>query len=366
MTQITLGQIVADFETSLATAMAVGATSATLLSADYDDFVEIPPGRYFLTIDGNNSSKEHISCDLNAEALTNIKTLSRQGTETAGCVRPHRVGAKVVLTDFAHIKKINDLLDGTTDFDPSVVLAYSGTANISSDHQLATKLYVDTGILQGAADAGKTTKGIAFLSTGPASATGPIAVGDNDVRVSPVSLASLTTGVVAALVGNGGTASSGNKYVTEVGGFVYAPVGMISPYSGTTAPSGWLIADGSTVSQTTYAALYAITGHTFGTDPGSGNFILPNLKGRIPVGIDSATFASLGATGGEEKHQLSISEMPAHDHPGSYAVYPSSGTKGPAYFESTSAQTGNVVSQGGTASHNNLQPYIALNYIIKY
>jgi hypothetical protein len=244
MTQITLGTVVADFETSLATAMAVGATSATLLAADDDDFNEIPPGRYFLTIDGNNSQKEHISCDLNAEALTNIKTLSRQGVEVAGCVRPHRVGAKVVLTDFAHIKKINDLLDGTTDFDPSIVLAYSGTANITSDHQLATKLYVDTGVLQGAADASKTTKGIAFMSTGPASATGPIAVGDNDTRIP-------TQDENDALVGSSGTASSSNKYVTEIDVSSTATADKIVRLTGPQYPA----ADGSEI---TGAQLFTI------------------------------------------------------------------------------------------------------------
>src|SRR5574343_1136392 len=113
MSQISLGKIIADFETSLATPMAVGATSVTIQGATDDDGVALPTGRYFLTIDGNNSSKEHISCTLTSTNLTDIKTVSRQGTETSGCLRAHRVGAKVVITDFAHIKKINDLLDGT-------------------------------------------------------------------------------------------------------------------------------------------------------------------------------------------------------------------------------------------------------------
>lgn len=208
MSQATLAKIVADFETSLATAMAVGATSVTIQSATDDDGVALPTGRYFFTIDGNNSSKEHISCTLTSTSLTDIKTLSRQGIETSGCLRAHRVGAKVILTDFAHIKKLNDLLDGTTLLDPSVVLAYSSTASITGTHQLATKDYVDSGILQGAADASTTVKGIAFMSTGPLSATGPIAVGTNDPRLP-------TQAENDALAGTSGTPSSTNKFVTN-------------------------------------------------------------------------------------------------------------------------------------------------------
>ena len=59
--------------------------------------------------------------------------------------------------------------------------------------------------------------------------------------------------------------------------------GMITLWSTTTAPTGWLLCDGATVSQATYAALYAVIAHTFGADPGGGNFILPNFKGKVPV-----------------------------------------------------------------------------------
>lgn len=208
MSQVILGKIIADFETSLATAMAIGATSVTIQSATDDDGVALPTGRYFLTLDGNNSSKEHISCTLTGTNITDIKTLSRQGIETSGCLRTHRVGAKVVLTDFAHIKKINDLLDGTTQFDPSVVFAYSGTASITGPHQFATKDYVDGVAVAGSPNASTTVKGVAFMSTGPSSATGPIAVGSNDARLP-------TQEENDALAGTSGTPSSTNKFVTN-------------------------------------------------------------------------------------------------------------------------------------------------------
>lgn len=178
-----LGKIVADFTTNLAAAMAVGATTATLQSATDDDGIALPAGHYFFAIDGNNSQKEHISCDLSGVNLTNIKTLSRQGVEVAGCVRTHRTGSTVTLTDFAHIKYIADLISGTTTLNASTPLGYDGTASITTNNQLATKAYVDGVAVAGAPDAAAATKGITRLSVAAASATIPVAVGDNDYRI---------------------------------------------------------------------------------------------------------------------------------------------------------------------------------------
>lgn len=138
MTQL-LGRIIADMETSLAVKMAIGATTGTLQSATDKDSVALPTGRYFFTIDRNNSAKEYISCTLTGTALTNIKTISRQGVETSGTLREHRVGANVIISDFAHIKKINDLLDGTTNLDANTPLAYDGTVTPTLPNQLMTR-----------------------------------------------------------------------------------------------------------------------------------------------------------------------------------------------------------------------------------
>lgn len=203
-----LGTIVADFQTQLATAIEIGGTTATLQSATDDDGTSLPAGRYFFTIDGDNTAKEHISCELSGTSLTSIKTVIRQGTETSGVVRKHRVGATVTITNFKHIKAINDLLDGTTDFDASTPLKYDGTASITDDDAFATKAYVDGVAIAGAADASTSTKGISKMSVAPASPTEPIAVGDNDPRVP-------TTDENDALAGTSGSPSSSNKYVTE-------------------------------------------------------------------------------------------------------------------------------------------------------
>jgi len=143
-----LGTILADFTTALSTDIAVGGTTATLSSATDDDGVALPSGRYFFTLDGSNSSKEHISCDLVGTALTNIKSLSRQGVETTGTVRKHRIGTSVSLTDFGHIKFINDLVSGTTTLNSLSPLGYDGAPASLAGNQLATVTYV-LGVVNG-------------------------------------------------------------------------------------------------------------------------------------------------------------------------------------------------------------------------
>lgn len=160
-----LGKILADFTTSLATALAVGGTSATLQSATDDDGVALPTGTYYFALDGGTSNKEHIQCTLTGTALTSIQSVSRQGTLTSGVVRKHRVGCSVALTDFAYIMFMQDLLAGTTDLNASVPLKYDGTATISNANHLATKAYVDGVAVSGAPNADTTTKGIVELAT---------------------------------------------------------------------------------------------------------------------------------------------------------------------------------------------------------
>jgi len=201
-----LGKIIADFQTSLATTIAVGGTSGTLVSNTDDDGVTLPNGRYFFTIDGGNTFKEHISCTLTGKEMTDICSVSRQGVETSGAVKSHRVGATIIITDFAHIKKLNNLLDGTTDLDADNPLKYDADPSITNDAELATKKYMDAVANAGSPDASTSAKGIAKLSVAPASSTDPIAVGTNDPRIP-------TADQKAALAGTG-TPSSSNKYVT--------------------------------------------------------------------------------------------------------------------------------------------------------
>ena len=90
-----LTKIIADFSTSLATKIAIGGTTATLQSATDGDGVALPAGEYTFSINGDNSQKEYIVCTLSGTALTAIKNVTRQGVQSSGTVRTHRVGFSI-------------------------------------------------------------------------------------------------------------------------------------------------------------------------------------------------------------------------------------------------------------------------------
>ena len=149
------------------------------------------------------------------------------------------------------------------------------------------------------------------------------------------------------------------------------PTGTISAYGASTAPTSWLLCDGAAVSRTTYAALFAIISTTYGAGDGSTTFNVPNLKGRVPVGLDAAQteFDALAETGGTKTHTLVTSEIPAHTH-----TVPERGKvgAGDAATQPRAAAGANDAidvpatgSTGGGGAHQNLQPYLVINYIIK-
>ena len=153
------------------------------------------------------------------------------------------------------------------------------------------------------------------------------------------------------------------------------PVGVITAYAGDTPPNGWLLCDGSAVSRTTYANLFSVLGTKCGAGDGSTTFNLPNIKGRSLVGVDpnDTDFNVVGATGGEKTHTLTINEMPSHNHSTVYMCSFEGGNQntrtGYGYNEVAlnKSSYGNSVSNTGEGqAHNNLQPYIVMNYIISY
>jgi len=97
----------------------------------------------------------------------------------------------------------------------------------------------------------------------------------------------------------------------------FLPVGSICIYSGQTAPSGWLLCNGSAVSRTTYARLFSTISTIYGTGDGTTTFNLPNLEERIPVGKTSSTI--LGNSGGNSSITLSTNQLPSHTHTGTTA-----------------------------------------------
>lgn len=204
----------------------------------------------------------------------------------------------------------------------------------------------------------------------------------------------------------------------------FLPAGMIVQYVGATAPTGWRFCDGSTYngSDTTYAALWAAVGTTYGGS-GVGAFKVPDLRGRVPVGYglgDGLTNRALGTNGGTENHLLTAAEIPSHVHNQGTLATSTTGEHGHTFTASTNHQhrlevqkttnashthnvngtaaagmsspsgttgayndfvevgsttlangghshtiTGDTGSVGGGGSHNNMQPFVVVSYLIK-
>jgi len=145
-------------------------------------------------------------------------------------------------------------------------------------------------------------------------------------------------------------------------------IGEIIAYAGATSPDvvRWLPCDGASLLRADYPDLFAVIGTTYG----SGDvlhFNLPDLQGRAALGAGSGsglTPRTLGDTGGEEDHILSVGELASHSHTtGNSALL---GTSAPPPFDALGpnplpAVTGNT---GSDNPHNNMQPFLAINYLI--
>jgi microcystin-dependent protein len=144
----------------------------------------------------------------------------------------------------------------------------------------------------------------------------------------------------------------------------------------TFAPRGWALCAGQLLPINQNQALFALLGTTYGGN-GQTTFALPDLRGRVVVGVGQGTAGSeyqLGSTGGQESVKLTVGQLAAHAHPVRANSDPSS-TKNPvdavparggAYAATQNAKMNTVMlgKSGGGQAHENRQPYLSLNYII--
>jgi len=205
--------------------------------------------------------------------------------------------------------------------------------------------------------------------------------------------------------------------VINIGGapMVTVPIGGMIQWFTDTAPSGFLLCYGQALSRTTYSALFAVIGTTFGSGDGSTTFNLPDLRGRLPLGQDDMGGSSanrvtdsdaddLGGVDGDETKTIAEANLPIHSHAagtltggahthtlshikennGSPGIYPwadsilvsqgnndnpgrnTMGADARADSGGAVAITGSTASTGSGTAMDVMNPFITVNYIIKY
>ena len=190
-----------------------------------------------------------------------------------------------------------------------------------------------------------------------------------------------------------GDTTAANVYATQfylrglLNNYLLIPYGTIIQSAAVTVPDGWLLCDGASILKATYLNLFNAIGYVYG---GSAlNFNVPDMRGRVAVGTGDGDGAGtektnrvLGTFGGEETHTLSVAEMPSHSHT-SNSTIDSTGGYGLIYYDTHSTQHAEVNDgvepnlyqtpialaindTGSDTPHNNMQPFLVLNYLIKY
>lgn len=162
------------------------------------------------------------------------------------------------------------------------------------------------------------------------------------------------------------------------------PVGSLQAYAGASAPTGWLLCDGSEQPIGTYAELYSVLGTTYGTltngsgSAGSTHFRLPDLRGRMPIGAGNDASAENGATrtrgskGGDTRmpqhsHQVRVNSF-AGDRQIAAGPLGADGDKYSFSDSGNDASTSTALlyaANSGSGTGDNMPPFLVTNYIIK-
>lgn len=163
-------------------------------------------------------------------------------------------------------------------------------------------------------------------------------------------------------------------------------IGVIKIFAGNFAPRGWAFCNGQSLPIQQYAAVYSLLGTTYGGN-GTSYFNLPDLRGRAPIHFgqgNGLTNRTIGEVGGTESVTLDSTNMPAHTHnlsvsnANSTNHQPASGNSIAAPMDingdvakgfntsapNTALSSTTITSTGGSLPHPNMQPYMAVNYII--
>ena len=245
--------------------------------------------------------------------------------------------------------------------------------------------------------AGNTSIGGTLNTTGKAefeddvSVSGALVIGGSATFSSTVTIAGANVQAANAKV----CASAFFGDGSNLSGIVAMPTGAVVPFGGSSAPTGFLLCAGQAVSRSTYSSLFGIISTTYGVGDGSSTFNLPDLRGRVVAGQDDMGGSSanrltgqtggvngdtLAGTGGTETHTLSTAELATHSHAAAMEENADSESgitrvglgrslqdRDDNYRTSVSDGGGDllIANTGSGSAHNNVQPTIILNYIIK-
>ena len=160
----------------------------------------------------------------------------------------------------------------------------------------------------------------------------------------------------------------GKIAVSQVSGMGLMPTGSVTCFAGTTAPVGWKICDGAAISRSTNATLFNVIGTLYGVGDGSSTFNLPDMRGKSVFGAGQGTGLTnraIATTGGEEKHVLTLGEMPPHSHQIRRNGTGSGSGPEPVFEDHWDGGLVNTSSAGAGQAHNTMPPFVILNFIIK-
>ena len=259
------------------------------------------------------------------------------------------------------------------------------SSNIGSSGMRFNTIHTQSAALSGALNVGTTaTVGGDITVTGTGLITGNLSTAGNLSSASNRTSVSTATG---ALVLSGGAGIAGNLHVggtivtptmptgtsnTAVATTAFVqnnsiPTGSLMMWPTVSAPTGYLLCNGTAVSRTTYAALFAIIGTTFGVGDNSTTFNLPNYTNRTSVGAGG--LYAVGASGGS-KDAIVVSHT--HTLSGTFVTGVSTSTSSFQTFGSqavtnvsTSSGSPSIASAGSSGTDANMPPYLAIFYIIK-
>lgn len=166
-------------------------------------------------------------------------------------------------------------------------------------------------------------------------------------------VSSLVAGTGITITNNSGEAATPTIAVTDP-----IPTGTLQMFAGVTAPSGWLMCNTSTpVSRTTYAALFAVIGTTYGAGDGSTTFNLPDMRSRMPIGAGTGTGLSarnLGTTGGVESVTLTAAQsgLVGHGHGNTFSASSGIQSANHSHGITIDGNNFNTAAVGGSHAHN--------------